>query len=257
MVYLCMYVWNIANCMRCTTDRRTRLGGATGEEGLADGQPERLEQPHPCSQRLSPHHHRQVRQPRPRHRRPRRTFRRAHHRRLALRELPAAAVRAEQQRAGGPDAEPGVRGGAAGAVPAVGRRPEPVRAGPGEPVPVRQPVLPQHPGHGRAAQLRRDPAHAEPPDHGPRPPLRRRPGALLRPLRQVHGQDGQHLAAHRERRRDQAQLQEGQPLVILRRDAYIRQSVWCTSFDDFHMWMLRISCLDLSVQYSKWSQFLF
>jgi hypothetical protein len=75
MVYLCMYVWNIANCMRCTTDRRTRLGGATGEEGLADGQPERLEQPHPCSQRLSPHHHRQVRQPRPRHRRPRRTFR--------------------------------------------------------------------------------------------------------------------------------------------------------------------------------------
>ncbi|KAL5675977.1 hypothetical protein ACJX0J_012108, partial [Zea mays] len=55
-------------------DRRTWLGGATGEEGLADGQPERLQQPHPCSQRLPPHHHRQVRQPRPRHRRPRRTL---------------------------------------------------------------------------------------------------------------------------------------------------------------------------------------
>jgi hypothetical protein len=189
------------------------VGGAAGEEGLADGEPERVQQPDPGAQRQPPHHHQQVPQPGPGRGRPRRALRRAHHRRLAVRQLPAAAVRPEQQRAVGPHAEPGLRRAAARAVPGVGRRPKPVRAGPGLPVPVRQPVLPQHPRHERPARLRRDPAHAGPRDHGARPPIRRQPGPLLRAVRQVHGQDGQRHSAHRERRRDQEELQEGQSLL--------------------------------------------
>uniref|UniRef100_A0A8R7VC68 Uncharacterized protein n=1 Tax=Triticum urartu TaxID=4572 RepID=A0A8R7VC68_TRIUA len=124
----------------------------------------------------------------------------------------------EHRRAPGPDAEPGLRGQAPRAVPPVRRRPDPVRPRPRHPVPVRQPILQEHPRHERPAQLRRGPAHAEPRDHGARQELRRQQRALLRPLRQVHGQDGQHLAAHRAQRRDQEELQEGQPLLNRPRD---------------------------------------
>ncbi|CAN6270209.1 unnamed protein product [Urochloa humidicola] len=216
-LYICIYIiyMQIHNVFApmMHVDGRTRVGGAVGEEGLTDGEPERVEQPDPGAERLAADHHQQVREPGPGRGGPGGAVGRSHHWGLPVRELPAAAVRAEQQRAGGPDAEPGVRGGAPGPVPAVGGRPEPVRARSGDPVSVRQPVLPQHPGNERAAQLRRDPAHAGAPDHGARPPVRRRPGLLLRAVRQVHGQDGQHLAADRTSRRDQEKLQDGQPLL--------------------------------------------
>jgi hypothetical protein len=63
-----------------STDRRTRVGGAAGEEGLTDGEHERVQQPDPSAQRQPTHHHEQVPQPGPGHRRPRRALRRAHHR---------------------------------------------------------------------------------------------------------------------------------------------------------------------------------
>ncbi|CAO2179628.1 unnamed protein product [Urochloa humidicola] len=80
---------------------------------------------------------------------------------------------------------------------------------------VRQPVLQEHPRPPRPARLRRGAPHRKLRHRWPCQALRRRPGRLLPALRAVHGQDGQHLAAHRGRRRDQEALQEGQPQLII------------------------------------------
>ncbi|GJN08545.1 hypothetical protein PR202_ga26479 [Eleusine coracana subsp. coracana] len=197
---------------------RPVLEGDAGQEGRPDGQLQRRAEP-PEPDGTAGRAQEEVRRVPSRRHRFRRPPRGAHVRPRAVLVLPGPALQLERHDAARPDAGPGLPRRAPAALPGGERR-----RGPDE-----QP-RPDHAGHVRQQLLRRRPGRPRPAPVRPgdalragggrgvhrahRRPLRCEPTRLLPELRDGHGQDGKHRAAHGERGGGQEELQGGQWVLI-------------------------------------------
>uniref|UniRef100_A0A453MWH2 Uncharacterized protein n=1 Tax=Aegilops tauschii subsp. strangulata TaxID=200361 RepID=A0A453MWH2_AEGTS len=187
--------------------RRAQLGCAARPAGLDDGKHDGGQQRPPSTQLKPGRAHRRVCQEAAEPARPHGALRRAHHRLLAVPELPRPHLQRHQHR-------PGVRHAAPAHLPRRGpqRRHQPGAVRRADAARLRQRILPQPGRQARPAALgpgalqRRLPGRAG-------QPVRRQPGALRVRLRDGDDQDGEPRPAHRSRHPDQAQLQGCQQLI--------------------------------------------
>ena len=188
--------------------RRAELGGAAGAAGLDDGEPQRGEQRPAGAVERPRHARRAVRQQGPEPARHDGALRRAHHRLLAVRQLPRPHLQRHQHR-------PGVRRAPPRRLPrrAGLRRHQPGAARRADAERVRQRLLPQPARPARPAPLRPGALQRRLAGRAGAA-VQLQPGALRRRLRRRHDKDGEHQPAHRSRRPDQAQLQGRQQQLM-------------------------------------------
>jgi hypothetical protein len=185
------------------TARWANLDPASRPSRLHDGEPEPGQQRPPGADVQPRHPHHEVRQQGPERERHDGALGRAHHRVLAVPELPGPHLQRHQHR-------PVVRHAAAGKLPGGAgiRRQHPGAARRADAAPLRQRVLPEPAGQawptalGPGALQRRVAGRAG-------AAVQRQPGTLRLRLRRRHDKDGERQPAHWKRRPDQGQLQGG------------------------------------------------
>lgn len=176
------------------------MGGAAGPARLDHGEPGPGQQ-RPAVAGLRPRRSpRSVRQQGPGPRGPDGALGRAHHRLLAVPELPRPHLQRHRHRPGVRQPAPAHlprRAGHRGQQPGAARRADAAR--------LRQRLLPQPAGQARPAALRPGALQRRLPGRAGAP-VQCQPGPLRLRLRQRHDKDGQHQPAHRNRGPDQGKL---------------------------------------------------